>query len=145
MLKFLLITSTIFFLSSCITINTYERSSSPVPEKKQSNSTNFNQKKPPKLSYDDNQKLDDLTKKAANSLANCLAKLVKVGEMSRKDAFDFKDKISYGLKLENTLLFATMTQDEQFCYKWVPIFSKKDSYVLDKELNKFWKRRKKNK
>ena len=145
MLKILSSLITIFFLCSCITINTYEKSSTPIPEKKQSNRTNFNEKKTSKLSNEAKHKLTKITKKAATHLANCLAKLIRVGQMSRKDAFDFKDKISYGLKVENTLLFATMTQDEQFCYKWVPIFSKKDSYVLDEELNKFWKRRKKNK
>ena len=139
MLKNLFTIFILIFLSSCITINQYE-SSKPVVEK-QSKNTSFNKPKSPKLSYKNKKKLEEITIKAAETLAKCLAKLVKVGEMTVNDAHDFKDKIAYGLKIENTLLFSTMTENEQFCYKWVPIFHKKDSYVLDEELNKFWKRR----
>ena len=139
MLKSLFTIFILIFLSSCITINQYENSK-PVVDKKTNNS-NFNKPKSPKLSYKDKKQLEEITIKAADTLAKCLVKLVNVGVMTRNDAHDFKDKLAYGLKIENTLLFSTMTENEQFCYKWVPIFHKKDSYILDEELNKFWKRR----
>ena len=146
MLKNLFTIFILFSLSSCITINQYESSNKPVVDK-QSNNNNLNKpKSKPPMSKEEKEKLYKLAKDAGKVFRKCLDNLVNVGLMTRQESEEFHQKVNYGLEPQNMILFATLTEKDEFCIKWVPIFSKKDSYVLDKRLNEYWeKRRKKNK
>jgi len=142
MIKLTLNLIILFFLSSCITINQYENSSKPALDIESKDTTSNKPKssktKSSKMSKEAKEKLFKLAEDSGVVFGKCLNKLVRSGYMTKQERQDFLKKVTYGLKPENMILFANMTQIDKFCFKWVPVFSKKDSYVLDEELNKFW-------
>ena len=138
----------IFFLvSSCITVNYNPQIPQKTKEKslqdKQSTNNNFNKSKPNNLSEERRKKLVEFTKIAGKSFGNCLEKLKFSGLITRSQSKKFIYKVTRGLKVENMLLFATATKNDDFCIKWVPYYIDKDSYELDDAINRYWEKRKK--
>lgn len=132
----------LFFLCSCITINQYESSSKPALDI-ESKDTTSNEPKPSKtksskMSKEAKEKLFKLAEDSGVVFGKCLNKLERAEFITKQERQDFVNKVTNGLKPANMILFASMTEKDEFCFKWVPVFLKKDSYVLDKELNKFW-------